>query len=146
MHEAVDAGGRKSNVWRHKKPDLHQFHVARDGNHLLSLFICHICLFRILQNRDIDPDSAADISLESTLIRSVLDVLWSRARSTVSTNKGYVQWDINLLKGKGLLGSYYDLGPTPFFDFCGIEAAVSVLCDSQGVGKYYANHKQWNSS
>ena len=47
-----------------------------------------------------------------------------------------MQRDINSLKGKGLLGSYYNSDPTPFFGFCGIDVAVLVLCDAQGVGKY----------
>ena len=146
MHDVVNAGRRRLNLWKHKALDLHQFHVTRDGDHLLSLFICCIYLFCILQNRDMDLYSPSDISLVSTLIRAVLDVFWSCARSMVSTNKGYMQRDINYLEGKGLLGACYDLGPTPFFGFYGIEAAVSVLCDSQRVGKYYAHHKQWDSS
>ena len=75
MHEVVDAGGKNQNLWRHKKPDLQEFLVVRDGDHLLSPFICHICLFCILQNRDMDSNSTAKISLESALIRTVLDVL-----------------------------------------------------------------------
>ena len=112
----------------------------------MSPFVYHICLFRILQDRDVDLESGADRSLEATLIRAILDVFWSRARSTVGKNKNIVIADIKRLKAKGLTGSYYDPGPTPFLDIFGIEAAVSVLSDTQGVGRYHTDHKQWDSS
>eukprot|EP00980_Cylindrotheca_fusiformis_P022256 scaffold9158_cov72-Cylindrotheca_fusiformis.AAC.4 len=78
-------------------------------------------------------------------MRANLDVLWSRTRSTVKTNRGTVARTLSGLDAVGLGGPFYDPGPTPFSDFCGFETAIAVLVDSRREGKYQASHKQWDS-
>eukprot|EP00980_Cylindrotheca_fusiformis_P026333 scaffold15880_cov158-Cylindrotheca_fusiformis.AAC.3 len=86
-----------------------------------------------------------DDRLVKLIMRANLDVLWSRTRSTVKTNKGTVERSLVQLAEVGLQGPFYDPGPTPFRDFCGFETAVAVLMDSRKGGKYSASHKQWDS-
>ena len=53
--------------------------------------------------------------------------------------------NIKQLSMVGLEGPYGDLGPSLFYDFCGLETAVSILLDSQGKGIYTTSHKQWDT-
>eukprot|EP00980_Cylindrotheca_fusiformis_P012245 scaffold2984_cov80-Cylindrotheca_fusiformis.AAC.3 len=94
-----------------------------------------------------DPDPSRDSHqvLLKTIMRANLDVLWSRTRSTVKTNRNTVARAISSLERLGLGGPFYDPGPTPFSDFCGFETALAVLVDSQRSGKYSQSHKQWDS-
>eukprot|EP00980_Cylindrotheca_fusiformis_P026529 scaffold16361_cov69-Cylindrotheca_fusiformis.AAC.2 len=133
------------NLWGPKAPDLRQFDEAREGDHLLSPFVCHLCIFRILKGGDPDPDRDSHQALLKTIMRANLDVLWSRTRSTVKTNRNTVARAISSLERLGLGGPFYDPGPTPFSDFCGFETALAVLIDSQRSGKYSVSHKQWDS-
>eukprot|EP00980_Cylindrotheca_fusiformis_P018324 scaffold5977_cov98-Cylindrotheca_fusiformis.AAC.1 len=114
------------NLWGPKAPDLRQFDEAREGG-------------------DPDPDRESHQALVKTIMRANLDVLWSRTRSTVKTNRNTVARAISSLERLGLGGPFYDPGPTPFSDFCGFETALAVLLDSQRSGKYAVSHKQWDS-
>jgi hypothetical protein len=58
-----------------------------------------------------------------------------RARSTVQQNRGTVERNLASLEACGLQGPDYDPGPTPAYDFCGFETAISV----------HLSHKQWDS-
>ena len=145
VHETVAADERKVNLWKQKSPDLKQFQEVRKGEYLFSPFVCHICLFIILQSQDIDLDGAADHLLEATLIQAILNVFWSRACSTVS-KKIYCYSRYKMIEGKRFDGIILWFWTTPFLNIFGIEALVLVLSDSQGVGRYYADHEQWNSS
>eukprot|EP00980_Cylindrotheca_fusiformis_P024834 scaffold12553_cov76-Cylindrotheca_fusiformis.AAC.5 len=134
-----------SNLWGPKAPDVMQFNEARDGDHLLSPFVCHVCIYRILKGSDPDPGKRAEAFLIKVIKRATLDVLWSRTRSTVRTNRSIVVRTLRELDTLGLDGPYYDPGPTPFSDFCGFETAIAVLMDSLREGKYHSSHKQWDS-
>eukprot|EP00980_Cylindrotheca_fusiformis_P021721 scaffold8546_cov73-Cylindrotheca_fusiformis.AAC.4 len=94
---------------------------------------------------DPDPNRDSHQSLLKTIMRANLDVLWSRTRSTVKTNRNTVARAISSLERLGRGGPFYDPGPTPFSDFCGFETALAVLVDSQWGGKYSQSHKQWDS-
>ena len=144
IHQAVEGNG-KSNLWAHKAPDPSQFMEARDGDHLLNPFVCHICLFRFVRGVDADDRFESDRLLVGVLKRAVLDVFWSRARSTVKTNRLAVERCLKELSVLGLGGPFYDPGPTPGYDFCGVELASAVLMDSRRRGRYSETHKQWDS-
>eukprot|EP00980_Cylindrotheca_fusiformis_P026483 scaffold16272_cov71-Cylindrotheca_fusiformis.AAC.1 len=103
-----------TNLWGPKAPDLKQFDEARPGDHLLSPFVCHICIFRILRGVNADPTHRMDDRLVQLIMRANLDVFWSRTRSTVKTNRGTVDRALTGLVDVGLQGPFYDPGPTPY--------------------------------
>jgi len=112
---------------------------------LLSPFVCHECIFYILERLQPYDDSHLDGMLLSIIKRAVLDYLWSRARSTVRQNMNRVIANVNNLKAHSLKGPYYD-GPTPVADCCGWECAISLLLDTLGKGTYFECHKQFDTS
>eukprot|EP00980_Cylindrotheca_fusiformis_P008540 scaffold1809_cov107-Cylindrotheca_fusiformis.AAC.4 len=122
-----------------------QFNEAREGDHLLSPFVCHVCVFRILRGSDPVPGKQTDAFLIKVIKRANLDVFWSRTRSTVRTNRAIVVRTLHEMDTLGLSGPFYDPGPSPFVDFCGFETAIAVLMDSLREGKYNSSHKQWDS-
>eukprot|EP00980_Cylindrotheca_fusiformis_P025576 scaffold14111_cov133-Cylindrotheca_fusiformis.AAC.3 len=122
-----------------------KFNKARNGDHLLSPFVCHLCVFRILKGSDPVPRKQTDAFLIKVIKRAILDVFWSRTRSTVRTNRSIVECTLREMDTLGLSGPFYDPGPTPFTDFCGFETAIAVLMDSLREGKYHSSHKQWDS-
>jgi len=79
LHEVVGDNGKKLNLWRHKAPDDKQFMEARDGDMSLSPFVCHQCIFFILEGRARNVGFHSDDLLVSVLKRAILDGLWSRA-------------------------------------------------------------------
>mmetsp|Transcript_5795 Transcript_5795/g.8888 ORF Transcript_5795/g.8888 Transcript_5795/m.8888 type:complete len:225 (-) Transcript_5795:293-967(-) len=137
LHKVIGANGEKMNLWKHKSPNERQFLEARDGDMLLSPFVCHVCIFFILKRRSPSSNSRADELLVSVIKRAVLDSLWSRTRSTVRQNMNWVLANMKNLEAYGLTGSFYDPGPTPLYDCCGWECAISFLIDTLGKGTYF---------
>jgi hypothetical protein len=145
VHRLV-ADNPKANLWKHKKTDLNEFIVARDGDHLLTTFQCDLCIFRRVLQREPIEESHAYKRILAFVRRINLDAFWARATSTVKNNLGIVLRDIAAMKNLGLPASYFDPGPSPAFDHAGYEAAISVIEDTRRPGKYANDHKQWDSS
>mmetsp|Transcript_24077 Transcript_24077/g.36570 ORF Transcript_24077/g.36570 Transcript_24077/m.36570 type:complete len:345 (-) Transcript_24077:208-1242(-) len=76
MHEVVGDNGKRLNLWRHKSPDEKQFLEARDGDMLLSPFVCHECIFFILVGQPPNAEFHSDGLLVSVLKRAILDGLY----------------------------------------------------------------------
>jgi hypothetical protein len=72
--------------WRRKPKDALRFKTARDGDHLVTPFQCHLCHFQILTLRNPSESNHKDALLLCCLIRANLDALWSRESSTVDSN------------------------------------------------------------
>ena len=68
------------------KEDKERCLIARDGDRLMVLFQCDICIFRNLQHRDPGTDSK-DSTLMSAIRRVSLDTFWGREPNTVAANR-----------------------------------------------------------
>ena len=77
IHEHVGVE-RNKNKWKQKQPDLLQYMEARNGDHLMTQFVCELCVFRILKERNPD-DRESDTLLLEVMVRVTLDAFWSRA-------------------------------------------------------------------
>ena len=82
QHLAQDGANR----WR-SKVDLKRFQYARNGDHLMTPFVCDLCVFRALRNRDPITLSDKDQKTLMYIRRCRMDAFWSRAVSTVAGNR-----------------------------------------------------------
>ncbi len=72
--------------WRKNPDDDLRYKLARDGDHLLTRFQCHFCLFRLMTGRIPDSTNFRDNRLLCCLVRANLDAFWARETLTVSAN------------------------------------------------------------
>ena len=99
-----------------------------------------------MKNRNPEPDSLTDDTLLAYVRRANLDAFWSRARGTVKGNKGTIERTIRDVASLGLVGPFYDNGPTPAIDHAGYETAIALLVDTRRPRTHSSTHKQWDSS
>jgi hypothetical protein len=119
--------------------------VARDGDHMLVPFECDLCIFRKLKSRNPLPGNQQDTLLLACLRRANLDAFWSRAKSTVLTNRDKVAFAIRMSAAGGLLGPYESDGPLPEEDHCGYEVAFEMLLHSRRPGSYSDSYTQFDT-
>mmetsp|Transcript_9981 Transcript_9981/g.15337 ORF Transcript_9981/g.15337 Transcript_9981/m.15337 type:complete len:126 (-) Transcript_9981:49-426(-) len=72
---------------RMEDEDPLRFCEARDGDHLLTTFVCDSCIFWDLRERQPVADNARDSLMVTSIRRVNLDAFWSRERSTVQKNR-----------------------------------------------------------
>ena len=96
---------------KHRKPK--DFLEARNGDALMTLFECNVCVFRKLRGNDPQPNSQQDKFLLSLIRRANLDAFWSRARSTVAQNLSKVKMMLQFTRNVRLQGPFQSLGPYP---------------------------------
>jgi hypothetical protein len=121
---------RLTSAWGKKHRSEKDYKVARDGDHMLVPFECDLCIFRKLKSRNPLPGNQQDTLLMACLRRANLDAFWSRAKSTVLTNRDKVAFAIRMSAAGGLLGPYESDGPLPEEDHCGYEVAFEMLLHS----------------
>ena len=131
---------RLKRAWRQKHRSTDDYQVARDGDHLMTPFECDKCVFWKLKGRHPIEGNPQDNLLKAVIRQSNLDAFWSRARSTVTSNKNLVKQQIEISKTLGLEGPFVDYGPSPSYDHCAREVALSILIKSrQTTGKKLKN-------
>ena len=146
MEHLVEVNGKTSNLWKRKAMSEKDYEEARDGDHLVTTFQCDLCIFRRILNTDPDPSSRTDEALLAHIRRANLDAFWSRARGTIKNNRGTTKQNIKDMALVGLIGPYYDRGPSPPIDHAGYETAIAILVDTKRPRKHSPDHKQWDSS
>ena len=131
-------------VWTDRADDG-RFQKARDGDHLITIFQCDLCVFRILMLREPVEHNLLDTKLMCYIRRINLDALWSREPSTVSANARGLRTGLELLKGfDSELSVYPSLGPFPSYDTLGYGVAILMLEYSLQSGRY-ANYMQFET-
>jgi hypothetical protein len=108
-------------------------------------FECDLCIFRKLQARSPDSESAVDDLLLGTIRRMNLDAFWSTATATVQGNKDKLELGIHLSALVGLKGPYIHEGPLPDYDHCGYEVAAQILLYSKREGRTTKSHLQFDT-
>ena len=140
-----DDEGNYDILWRNKAPNLDDFEVARNGDHLICPFLCDTCVFWILRKEEPKPHRPKDALLLGDIRRATLDAFWSHSSSTMKGNARLAQRVIDDAETRGLTGPYHDPGPAPSWDICGYQVAVCMLIDSTKPGRYSEVYKQWHT-
>ena len=77
---------RLQEAWGPQHRNDSDFKQARNGDHLLELFECTLCVFRTLKRREPTQCNPQDVILKDASAEPLLDAFWSRSSGTV---KGY---------------------------------------------------------
>ena len=124
---------------------LSRFKVARDGDHLLTLFQCDLCCFHNLQGRDPIPGFQKDDLLSCGIRRANLDALWGREPHTVSATLQGVRHMVRLWDKLGLAPRLPALGPYPVSDSLGMSVALAMLMKTLEPGRYNVQYQQFET-
>ena len=73
-----------------------------------------------------------------------LDMLWSRASSTVASNLGTYNKSLATAKYLGIIPSYEAPGPWDINDNIGFGCALEMIRDSQLKGRNKSTHQQFD--
>ncbi len=132
--------------WRRNPEDALRYRMARDGDHLVTPFQCHLCHFRAITGRVPDDKNLQDSRLMCCLIRANLDAFWGRETGTVEGNRRHLDQLIKLWAEVGMAPTGLpSLGPYPRKDVFGMHVAVAMLLKSAKPGKYDKNYTQFET-
>ncbi len=119
---------------------------ARDGDHLMVPFECDLCIFRKLRGGNTPAVGSAQDNLLLACIRRIsLDAFWSRASSTVKSNKDRIKSGLSLSNQLGLEGPYQFEGNTSGLDTTGYEIALQIVLASRKPGRHSTEYTQWDT-
>jgi hypothetical protein len=102
-------------------------------------------VFRNIQKRNPVEGKPTDDLMMCCLRRANLDSLWSREKSTVSTNLKNVRKAIESSERVDMRLPYEPLGPMPIEDRTGHRAAIHMLLCSMEEGAYSKDYKQFET-
>lgn len=138
--------GSLQENWGQRHKPLTDYMQARDGDNLMVPFECDWCIFRKLR-RGQSPllDSDTDRYLLAAIRRINLDAFWSRASSTVRTNKDRIKSSLDLSASVGLEGPYFYSGKSADFDIAAYEVAIQTVLASRKPGKHSNEYTQWDT-
>lgn len=136
---------RIQEVWKpkHRKPT--DYHIGRNGDHLISPFECDLCIFRKIRQTDPDKSKASDSLLLAVIRRANLDVLWSRATSTVNNNRRKVKETMDLCDSLGVISPFIHSHDMPCWDHAGYSIAIAILMKSRKAGKHDVRYQQYDT-
>ncbi|KAL7576165.1 hypothetical protein ACA910_004820 [Epithemia clementina (nom. ined.)] len=116
--------------------DPERFKSARSRDYLMCPFPCDWCSFyKIKSGYPVDSGAPKNKLLLICIRRAILDLFWSRERSTVSKNRTEIQ---ALVTSSVLLGIPNPLppqGPCPFGDIMGMGTACALLMKTLHAGR-----------
>ena len=131
-------------MWR-KQGDQKRFRVGRNGDNLITHFQCDLCIFRNIQRRDPVEGKPTDELMLCCIRRANLDSLWSREKSTVSTNLKNVRKACENSEQVDMSMPFQPLSPMPVDDITGHRAAIHMLLCSLEEGTYSKDYKQFDT-
>jgi hypothetical protein len=127
-----------------KKGDEKRFKVARNGDNLLTLFQCELCVFRNTHLREPGRTQTDTLAL-CVYRRANLDAFWSRERTTVSSNRLWLRRGVELNEAVDQQFTFQELGPMPLADLTGHGVACQELLASTRPGTYHDDHCQYDT-
>lgn len=136
---------RVDEVWGHKARSKTDFLVGRDGDHLMAPYECDICIFRKLRHEEPDLNRESDRLLLACIRRANLDVMWSRATSTVKENARRVRETISLTDCLGIADPFVHSHHMPGTDHAGYSIAIAILMKSRKTGKHSEKYQQYDT-
>lgn len=136
---------RLEEAWKPKHRKATDFHVGRNGDHLMAPVECDLCVFRKLKHRDPHPASSSDDLTLSCIRRANLDVMWSRATSTVNNNRRKVDETLNICESLGIDSPFTHYNVMPGWDHAGYSVAIAILMKSRKPGKHDSRYQQYDT-
>ena len=133
--------------WRKHPADALKYKAAQNGDHLVTPFQCHFCLFRLLTRRVHNPGNPKDEWLLCCLVRANLDAFWGWAPSTVVANRRNLDQLMKMWSEVGLAPDLLlpALGPYPDTDVQGVSVAVAMLVKSTKPGRHNREYTQFET-
>jgi len=133
--------------WRKHPADALKYKAAQNGDHLVTPFQCHFCLFRLLTRRVHNPGNPKDEWLLCCLVRANLDAFWGRAPSTVVANRRNLDQLMKMWSEVGLAPDLLlpALGPYPDTNVQGVSVAVAMLVKSTKPGRHNREYTQFET-
>ncbi len=121
--------------------------MAWNGDHLVTPFQCHFCLFRLLSRRVPDATNHQDDWLLCCLVRANLDAFWGRALSTIVANRRNLDQLMKMWHEVGLAPDLLlpALGPYPDEDVQGVSVTVAMLIKSTKPGRQNEGYTQFET-
>lgn len=136
---------RIQRAWGNKHRNPEEYKFARNGDHLLVPFQCDLCIFRKLTGRTPHHQSDRDKVLMACIRRINLDAFWSRASSTVISNRDRIRSACNLSDSLGVPNPYEFIGAMPDHDAFGYTVAIQMIMASTKSGRYSSAYTQWDT-
>ena len=96
-----------------------RFKTARNGDHMICPFQCDMCHFHNIQKSDPSKRNYQDELLGKTIRRAILDSLWARESSTVTSNRIEGTRYISACRMMGVQDQYPTRGPYDLEDAWG---------------------------
>lgn len=124
--------------------DPMRFKEARNGDHLMCIFLCDNCHFYNIQSRAPIVSDPQDELLLLCIRRANLDAFWARERSTVEGNRKSCVSFLELSTTLGIRHGLPPNGPWPKQDVHGMRVATTLLMRSLSPGKN-AQHVQFQT-
>jgi hypothetical protein len=131
--------------WGSKHRSPLDYQRERDGDHLMVPFECDLCIFRKLRKHSPNETLDQDKLLLACIRRINLDCFWSRASSTVISNRDRVKAFLSLSSLVGLEGPFEHIGSMPSADIFGYEVAIVTVLASRRSGKHSSEYTQWDT-
>jgi hypothetical protein len=141
MMRTVFAWRKKGN----KKRDSRWHEMAWNGDHPIIHFQWDLCVFCNLQKRNPVERKPTDNLLMCCIRRANLDSLWSRERSTVTSNSRNVRKGLDVSSHVDLRNPYKPFMSMPVANITGHRAAIQMLLCSLEPGKYSDNYKEFET-
>jgi hypothetical protein len=130
---------------RAQKGDEKRFCVGRNGDNLITHFQCDLRTFWNIQRKNPIKGKPTDELMNCCIRRANLDSLWSREKSTVSSNVRNVVKAIQTSEQVDMQMPYEPLGPMPLEDLTGHRVAIQMLLYSLEPGTHSKNYKQFDT-
>ena len=118
---------------------------AREGDHLMISFECDYCIFWKVRGGIPDLKLEKDIRLMLAIRRISLDAFWSRATTTVISNRNKVEEGLRISEELGMSGPHKISRIMPEFDHCGYEVAIQMVMSSLKLGVYSKYNSQFDT-
>eukprot|EP00957_Ditylum_brightwellii_P021172 1596314-Ditylum_brightwellii.AAC.1 len=115
---------------------VERFIDAWDRGHVMTLFQCNWCAFRVLTKRHIPDDLDYNSLLICCLQHENLDTSWGRSLSTIYHNCLDLRKQIRLLKLVRVEPQLLPLVPFSMRSIQGLGVIVAMLLKSLEFGKY----------
>ncbi len=108
--------------------DEDRFLFGRNGDNLMTPFMCELCHFRNVLERDPVEGLASDVRIMKLMRRANLDAFWSLEPSTVKKNLEEAKHGIAIASSLGFSKKLFKpLGPFECEDKFGMATAMVML-------------------
>lgn len=119
-------------MWSTSKDSGHHTYGC-EGDHLITLFQCDLCIFQNLKHRNL---TRQDTLLLGCIHQVNLDTLWGREASTMDSTRHSIIHLLRLWEQLQVFPNLPCIGPHPVADNFGYAVAIAMILKSRDEGHY----------